>query len=127
MANLSFGHLFYLCCHFHSFSFPPREYFDTPAEANNHIKNLDEELAGKYDEAGKQREEITSLLKELVSQRHKIREVRNNNIIELTNNDYRSFCDVFLTFFFVGLFGFPADVGERRLDDAIARGSRLPE
>ena len=49
--------------------------FDTAAEANNHIKNLDEELASKYDEAGKHREEITSLLGQLVSQRHKIREV----------------------------------------------------
>ena len=57
------------------------EYFDVPAEANNHIKNLDEELASKYDEAGKHREEITSLLGQLVSQRHKIREVRNNMTI----------------------------------------------
>lgn len=49
--------------------------FVAPAEANNHIKNLDEELASKYDETGKHREEITSLLGQLVSQRHKIREV----------------------------------------------------
>ena len=45
------------------------------ADANNHIKNLDEELATKYDETTKHREEITSLLGQLVSQRHKIREV----------------------------------------------------
>ncbi len=49
--------------------------FVVAAEANNHIKNLDEELANKYDETGKHREEITSLLGQLVSQRHKIREV----------------------------------------------------
>ncbi|XP_046641778.1 trafficking kinesin-binding protein milt-like isoform X2 [Daphnia pulicaria] len=49
------------------------------AEANNHIKNLDEELANKYDEAGKHREEITSLLGQLVSQRHKIRELTLEN------------------------------------------------
>ena len=48
--------------------------FDTAAEANNYIKNLDEELASKYDD-GQHREEITSLLGQLVRQRHKIREV----------------------------------------------------
>lgn len=49
-----------------------------PAEANSHIKNLDEELANKYDETNKHREEITSLLGQLVSQRHKIREVKKS-------------------------------------------------
>ena len=45
------------------------------ADANNHVKSLDDELANKYEESTKQREEITSLLAQLVSQRHKIREV----------------------------------------------------
>lgn len=49
------------------------------AEANSHIKNLDEELANKYDETNKHREEITSLLGQLVSQRHKIRELTLEN------------------------------------------------
>jgi HAP1 N-terminal conserved region len=47
----------------------------TKGEANNHIKNLDDELAKKYDDMAHQKEEITSLLAQLVSQRHKIREV----------------------------------------------------
>lgn len=47
-----------------------------PADANNHIKNQDDELANKYEESCKQREEITSLIGQLVSQKHKIREVR---------------------------------------------------
>lgn len=58
--------------------------FGTVAEANNHIKNLDEELAIKYDETGKHREEITSLLGQLVSQRHKIREVVTRLLLSLT-------------------------------------------
>ena len=46
------------------------------AEANNHIRYLDDELAKKYEDSARQKEEITSLLNQLVSQRHKIREVR---------------------------------------------------
>ena len=49
--------------------------FFFPADANNHIKNQDDELANKYEESCKQREEITSLIGQLVSQKHKIREV----------------------------------------------------
>lgn len=49
--------------------------WNAAADANSHIKNLDEELAVKYDETAKHREEITSLLGQLVSQRDKIREV----------------------------------------------------
>ena len=45
------------------------------ADANNHIRSLDDDLANKYEESTKQREEISSLLAQLVSQRHKIREV----------------------------------------------------
>ena len=57
----------------------PAHYFASllvSADANNHIKTLDDELACKYDESGRQKEEITSLLGQLISQRHKIREVR---------------------------------------------------
>lgn len=50
--------------------------FVCTGEANNQIKCLDEELASKYDESSKQREEITSLLGQLVEQRQKIRDVR---------------------------------------------------
>lgn len=57
-----------------------------PAEANSHIKNLDEELANKYDETNKHREEITSLLGQLVSQRHKIREVKKPTKNRLLNS-----------------------------------------
>ena len=45
------------------------------ADANSHIRSLDDDLAKKYEESTKQREEISSLLAQLVSQRHKIREV----------------------------------------------------
>lgn len=46
-----------------------------PAEANGHIKGLDDELADKYEESAKQQEEISSLLGQLVTQKNKIRDV----------------------------------------------------
>jgi len=49
------------------------------ADANNHIRSLDDDLANKYEESTKQREEISSLLAQLVSQRHKIRELTSEN------------------------------------------------
>lgn len=72
---------FFFSCAYRFINFFPAGclYFHMPAEANSHIKNLDEELANKYDETNKHREEITSLLGQLVSQRHKIREVKKTN------------------------------------------------